>query len=237
MYLYNNICVAPARPTDRPAINVLILFLFSFPFFFFHPLAECRNLVGASPVSGGSFFFFTNPPFFFFVVWSIPEKKTFPLSLFRDSIFHNDRRTKSRNKPPQPHTLLVFISCPFLSLAFPPPLSPPPRPSCLSLFSLPPLTPYHPLQHTQPISIHQNNQTHEKTPITANINTIQTFHPTPVRSAIRSMRFIVPLSRTRVLSKLSFIFSARVVELVISADMASDIYIYVLPFERGTKNN
>lgn len=104
-----------------------------------------------------------------------------------------------------------------------------PRPSYLSLFSVPPLSPYRPLPKQQPISIHQNSQTHEKIPITANINTIQTLHPTPVRSAIRSMRFIVPLSRTRVLSKLSFILSARVVELVISADMASDIYIYKLP--------
>lgn len=186
----------------------------------------------------GGFFFLPQPPppatFF------LKKKKTVT---FRDSIFHNGRRTKSRIRPEESHTLLVIHFLVLSSRAcFPHRPSPqqPSSPSTLSLLSLRPLKKNNPnpiptfLQQTrQPISIqHQNNQTHEKSPITANINIIQTLHPTPVRSAIRSMRFIVPLSRTRVLSKLSFIFSARVVELVISADMASDIctyiYIYIL---------
>jgi len=49
------------------------------------------------------------------------------------------------------------------------------------------------------------------------------FQPTPVRSAIRSMRFIVPRRRTRVPSNESFIFSARAVESRISSPMATVI--------------
>ena len=55
-------------------------------------------------------------------------------------------------------------------------------------------------------------------------NPSQTFHPTPVFSAIRNMRFIVPRSRTRVLSKESFMVSAREEEERISSPMETVIF-------------
>ncbi len=66
---------------------------------------------------------------------------------------------------------------------------------------------------------HQNNHTYANSIQTATKNPTHTFHPTPVFSAIRNIRVIVPLSRTRVLSKLSFMVSAREEELRISSPM------------------
>lgn len=54
-----------------------------------------------------------------------------------------------------------------------------------------------------------------------------TFQPTPVRSAMTSMRFMVPRSRSRVESKVSFIFSANAEESRISSPIATVIYPYV----------
>jgi hypothetical protein len=48
----------------------------------------------------------------------------------------------------------------------------------------------------------------------------QTFQPTPVFSAMRSIRFIVPRRRFLVPSNWSFIFSARAVESLISPPIA-----------------
>ena len=70
----------------------------------------------------------------------------------------------------------------------------------------------------------QNNQTYQNRKITAAKNPSHTLHPTPVRSAIRSMRFIVPRNRSRVLSNVSFILSARAEESRISSPMATVIY-------------
>ena len=71
----------------------------------------------------------------------------------------------------------------------------------------------------------QNSHTYQNTKHTAPKNPSHTFHPTPVFSAIRSMRFIVPRSRTRVLSKESFIFSAKWEESRISSPMATVSYV------------
>lgn len=70
----------------------------------------------------------------------------------------------------------------------------------------------------------QNNQTYQNRNITAAKNPNHTFHPTPVRSAIRSIRFIVPRNRTRVLSNVLFILSARAEESRISSPIATVIY-------------
>jgi hypothetical protein len=51
-------------------------------------------------------------------------------------------------------------------------------------------------------------------------NPTQTFQPTPVFSAMRSIRFIVPRNRFLVPSNWSFIFSARAVESLISPPIA-----------------
>ncbi len=51
-------------------------------------------------------------------------------------------------------------------------------------------------------------------------NPSQILQPTPVRSAIRNIRFIVPRNRFLVPSKLSFIFSAKAVESRISSPIA-----------------
>ena len=59
--------------------------------------------------------------------------------------------------------------------------------------------------------------------MTAAKNPSHTFQPTPVRSAIRSMRFIVLRRRTRVPSNESFIFSAKAVESRISSPIATVI--------------
>lgn len=71
----------------------------------------------------------------------------------------------------------------------------------------------------------QNSQTYQNRKITAAKKANQTFQPTPVRSAMRSMRFIVPRRRTRVLSNESFIFSASAVESRISSPMANVICV------------
>ena len=57
--------------------------------------------------------------------------------------------------------------------------------------------------------------------ITAQKKPSHTLHPTPVFSAIRSIRFMVPRSFTRVLSKVSFILSARAEDVRISSPMAT----------------
>ena len=51
----------------------------------------------------------------------------------------------------------------------------------------------------------------------------QTRHPTPVLSAIRSILFMVPRSRTRVRSKESFILSAKTDDDRISSPIATVI--------------
>lgn len=56
--------------------------------------------------------------------------------------------------------------------------------------------------------------------MTAAKNNTHTRHPTPVRCAMRSIRFMVPRNRTLVPSKLSFIFSASAVESLISVPIA-----------------
>ncbi len=61
---------------------------------------------------------------------------------------------------------------------------------------------------------------------TAAKNPTQTFQPTPVLSAIRSIRFMVPRNRTRVLSKPSFILSASFEESRISSPIATVIYCF-----------
>lgn len=63
-----------------------------------------------------------------------------------------------------------------------------------------------------------------KMKMTAAKNSSHTFQPTPVRSAINSILFIVPRRRSLVESKLSFIFSARAEESRISSPMATVIY-------------
>ena len=62
--------------------------------------------------------------------------------------------------------------------------------------------------------------TYQNKRMTAAKKPSQIFQPTPVFSAIRSMRFIVPFRRTRVFEKPSFIFSASAVESLISSPMA-----------------
>lgn len=71
--------------------------------------------------------------------------------------------------------------------------------------------------------LNQNSQTYEKSIKTATKNPSQILQPTPVRSAITSIRFMVPFSRTRVLSNVSFILSARAEESRISSPMADVI--------------
>jgi hypothetical protein len=60
----------------------------------------------------------------------------------------------------------------------------------------------------------------------------QTFQPTPVRWAMRSIRFMVPRTRDRVESNESFIFSMKAVESRISVPMASDMVRRILTLER-----
>lgn len=68
----------------------------------------------------------------------------------------------------------------------------------------------------------QVNQTYAKIKKTAMKNTTHMRQPTPVRSAIRSIRFIFPRRRTRVLSKVS-LRSVRFEVSRISSPMASVI--------------
>ncbi|KAH8193897.1 hypothetical protein TruAng_011939 [Truncatella angustata] len=56
----------------------------------------------------------------------------------------------------------------------------------------------------------------------------QTFQPTPVRSAMSIILFIVPRSRSRVVSKLSFILSIMAEESRISSPMATDSVLSTL---------
>ena len=70
----------------------------------------------------------------------------------------------------------------------------------------------------------QNSQTYQNSTMTAAKKPTHTRHPTPVRSAMRSILFIVPRNRTRVLSNESFIFSASEVESRISSPIATVIY-------------
>ena len=53
----------------------------------------------------------------------------------------------------------------------------------------------------------------------------QTRQPTPVRSAMIIMRFMVPRTRSRVLSNVSFIFSIMAVESRISSPIATDMLL------------
>lgn len=70
----------------------------------------------------------------------------------------------------------------------------------------------------------QNSQTYMKIMVTAAKKPSHAFQPTPVRSAMIIMRFIVPRRRNRVESKLSFIFSANADESRISSPIATVIY-------------
>lgn len=69
----------------------------------------------------------------------------------------------------------------------------------------------------------QNNQTYQNNKDTTAKNPSQTFQPTPVRSAIRSIRLIVPRTRCLALSKESFIVSASFEESRISSPIATVI--------------
>lgn len=71
------------------------------------------------------------------------------------------------------------------------------------------------------------NLTYQKSKMTAAKNPSHTFHGTPVFSAIRNIRVIVPRKRTLVFSKESFIFSAKAVESLISSPIALVSYIQV----------
>jgi hypothetical protein len=71
-----------------------------------------------------------------------------------------------------------------------------------------------------PTSWLQNSQTYQKRKMTAARKPSHTLHPTPVRSAIRSIRFIVPFNLVEVESKVSFIEAARLEESLISSPMA-----------------
>lgn len=66
----------------------------------------------------------------------------------------------------------------------------------------------------------QNSQMYQKRNMTAAKKASQTFQPTPVLSAMRIMRFMVPRKRTRVVSNELFIFSASAVESRISSPIA-----------------
>ena len=68
-----------------------------------------------------------------------------------------------------------------------------------------------------------DNHTYQNSKTTAAKKPSHTRQPTPVRSAMRSMRFMVPRSRTRVRSKESFIESAKADEERISSPMATVI--------------
>ena len=70
----------------------------------------------------------------------------------------------------------------------------------------------------------QNSQTYQNTNATAAKKPNQTLQPTPVFSAIRNIRFMVPRKRTLVLSKESFILSASFDESRISSPIAIVIY-------------
>jgi hypothetical protein len=65
----------------------------------------------------------------------------------------------------------------------------------------------------------QNSHTYQNRNITAAKNPNHTLHPTPVLSAILSIRFIVPLSCSRLFSNESFIVSASFEESRISSPM------------------
>lgn len=73
---------------------------------------------------------------------------------------------------------------------------------------------------TTPAPQTQNNQTHQNTPPTTAKNKHQILHPTPVLSAILNILFIVPFRRVRVVSKESFMVSARWEESRISEPIA-----------------
>lgn len=70
----------------------------------------------------------------------------------------------------------------------------------------------------------QKSHTYTKRRITAAKKPSQTLQPTPVRSAINSILFMVPRTRSRMLSNWSFIFSARAEESRISSPIATVIY-------------
>jgi hypothetical protein len=83
--------------------------------------------------------------------------------------------------------------------------------------SHPSIIPSRPNQARTP---HEDNLTYQNRRIRQKKNPTQTFQPTPVFSAMRSIRFIVPRKRFRVPSNWSFIFSARAVESLISPPIA-----------------
>ncbi len=66
--------------------------------------------------------------------------------------------------------------------------------------------------------------------MTATKNASHTFHGIPERSAMMSIRFIVPRSLSRVWSKVSFIFSARADESRISSPIAVVICFIASPY-------
>lgn len=70
----------------------------------------------------------------------------------------------------------------------------------------------------------QNNHTYQNSTITAAKKPSQTLQPTPVRSAILSIRFMVPLSLVLEFSNDSFIRSASLEESRISSPIAMVIY-------------
>jgi len=71
----------------------------------------------------------------------------------------------------------------------------------------------------------QKSQTYVNKRMTARKKPSHTFQPTPVLSAMSSIRFMVPRRRNRVLSKLSFIFSANADDSLISSPIATVICV------------
>jgi hypothetical protein len=80
----------------------------------------------------------------------------------------------------------------------------------------------------------QNNHNQAKRHQTATKKPSQTFHPTPVFSAILSILRMVPFNLTLVLSKLSFILSASAEESRISSPMAMVSCLSWLTLEEST---
>lgn len=73
------------------------------------------------------------------------------------------------------------------------------------------------------MSLNQNNQMYQNRSMTAAKKPSHTLHPTPVLSAIRNIRRIVPRNLCLVLSKDSFIVSVSFEESLISSPIASVI--------------
>ena len=86
------------------------------------------------------------------------------------------------------------------------------------------------MYHAQTSILAQNSLTYQNSKQTAKKNNTHTFQPTPVFSAMISMRFMVPRKRILVFSKPSFIRSVNLVESRISSPIASVISFSIRTF-------